>query len=156
MVFEASSRSSSVFSLFELNKRSVGKRALGRLSVHLDSSLDFLINNFGRWIRASVVGCAVCLPRSLNPPLWRPRGATTVRLVCCLFLEQLLLFFLYPLSSKRKCRDVCVCFRGGKRSPDRLLSGWKWMGWARRSYSSMGREVEAASAPVCFDTFSLA
>lgn len=88
-------------------------------------------------------------------PFVKASGATTVRLVCCLFLEQLLLFFLYPLSSKRKCRDVCVCFRGGKRSPDRLLSGLKWMGWARRSYSLMGREVEAASAPLFVSTLSV-
>ena len=110
----------------------------------------FFMNYTGRWICTEVLGCALCLPGSLNP-LCEGCRATTVRPVCCLQLEQLPPFFLYPFSGKGKRGDVCVCFRWGECSPDRLFSGLKWMG----ERSSMGREVEAASAPLFVSTASV-
>lgn len=112
------------------------------------------MNNTGRWICAEVLGCAVCLPSSPNP-LCEDCGTTTVRLVCSLLLEQLPPFFLYPFSSKGKRGDVCVCLRWGECSPDRLFSGLKWMGGSTEELSSMGREVEAASAPLFVSTASV-
>ena len=118
--------------------------------VHLDSSLQIFHELHWQVNLHGSLGLCTVLAWLAESPLWRLQ-ATTVRPVCCLQLEQLPPFFLYPFSGKGQRGDVCVCFRWGECSPDRLFSGLKWMG----ERSSMGREVEAASAPLFVSTASV-
>ena len=151
MICEALSSSSTVFFLFPLHKRPVGKMSFGwSLCSPGQFFIDFSwITLAGESARKSwAVQCACLAPWI---PLCEGCGATTVRPVCCLQPEQLPPFFLYPFSGKGKRGDVCVCFRWGECSPDRLFSGLKWMG----ERSSIGREVKAASAPLFVSTASV-
>lgn len=102
-----------------------------------------------------VLGCAVCLPSSLNPPLWRPWGHHSE--ACLLSVPRAAAAFL-PLSFiKQKKMQWCLCvLQRRKMLSDRLFSGLKWMGWAQRSELNGKRGRGSICPPVCFDSFSLA
>ena len=120
--------------------------------VHLDSSLQIFHELHWQVNLHGSLGLCTVLAWLAESPLWRAAGPPQWGLFAvCNLREQLPPFFLYPFSGKGKRGDVCVCFRWGECSPDRLFSGLKWMG----ERSSMGREVEAASAPLFVSTASV-
>lgn len=148
VICEALSSSSTVFFLFQLHKRPVGKCALVFTWTVL---YRFFMNDIGRWICTEVSGCAVCLPGSLNPPLWRLRGHHSE--ACLLSATRAAAAFL-PLSFLRQRKTRwCLCVLQMRRMLFRQVILWlKVDGGAPLN----GKRGRGSICPlVCFNSFRL-